>query len=161
MALTDKLTAIANAIRGKTGKTDALTLDQMPGEITGIQAGGGDIMLGSYKLIYGQVTPTETGSFWVDLGFKCNIQFATVWLADQSVIKEKYSSLNIMVESHSDFAGDENKEIHYATKGTTSSVVKTAFGLRRYGIGSLYYESHANWPAQPETYNWIALVSEV
>lgn len=41
MALTEKLTAIADAIRGKTGKTDGLTLDQMPGEIAGIQAGGG------------------------------------------------------------------------------------------------------------------------
>ena len=40
MALTDKLTAIADAIRGKTGKTDGLTLDAMPGEIAGIQSGG-------------------------------------------------------------------------------------------------------------------------
>lgn len=41
MALTDKLTAIADAIRGKTGGTDKLTLDQMPAEIAGIEAGGG------------------------------------------------------------------------------------------------------------------------
>lgn len=41
MALTDKLTAIADAIREKTGKTDGLTLDAMPGEIEGIQTGGG------------------------------------------------------------------------------------------------------------------------
>ena len=41
MALTNKLVAIADAIRGKTGKTDTLTLDQMPTEIAGIQAGGG------------------------------------------------------------------------------------------------------------------------
>lgn len=40
MALIEKLTAIADAIRGKTGKTDGLTLDQMPGEIAGIQSGG-------------------------------------------------------------------------------------------------------------------------
>ena len=40
MALTDKLTAIADAIRSKTGKTDGLTLEQMPGEIAGIQTGG-------------------------------------------------------------------------------------------------------------------------
>lgn len=40
MALTDKLTAIANAIRGKTGKTEPLTLDAMPGEIEGISTGG-------------------------------------------------------------------------------------------------------------------------
>ena len=42
MALTDKLTAIGNAIREKTGGTDLLTLDQMPTEIANIQGGGGD-----------------------------------------------------------------------------------------------------------------------
>lgn len=41
MALTDKLTAIAEAIRAKTGKSDSLTLDQMPTEIMGITTGGG------------------------------------------------------------------------------------------------------------------------
>ena len=40
MALTDKLTAIADAIRAKTGKSDVLTLDQMPLEIEGITGGG-------------------------------------------------------------------------------------------------------------------------
>jgi hypothetical protein len=40
MALTDKLTAIADAIRAKTGGTAALTLDQMPTEIANIQTGG-------------------------------------------------------------------------------------------------------------------------
>ncbi len=42
MALTDKLTTIANAIRSKTGKSDALTLDQMATEIESISAGGDD-----------------------------------------------------------------------------------------------------------------------
>lgn len=41
MALTDKLTAIADAIRAKTGKTDSMTLDTMPTEIEGISTGGG------------------------------------------------------------------------------------------------------------------------
>lgn len=36
MALTDKINAIADAIREKTGKEDKMTLAQMPGEITGI-----------------------------------------------------------------------------------------------------------------------------
>ena len=40
MVLTDKLTAIADAIRSKTGGTDSLTLDQMAGEIDNIQSGG-------------------------------------------------------------------------------------------------------------------------
>ena len=37
MAITDKLAAVADAIRGKTGKAELMTLDQMPGEIEGIQ----------------------------------------------------------------------------------------------------------------------------
>lgn len=36
MALTDKLTAIANAIRAKDGSTATMTLDQMPGKISAI-----------------------------------------------------------------------------------------------------------------------------
>lgn len=39
MALTDKLTAIANAIRAKTGKTANMTLAEMPAEIASIQTG--------------------------------------------------------------------------------------------------------------------------
>ena len=41
MALTNKLTAIGNAIREKTGKTELLTLDAMPVEILSIETGGG------------------------------------------------------------------------------------------------------------------------
>ena len=41
MALIDKLTAIANAIRSKTGKSATLTLDEMPTEIASIETGSG------------------------------------------------------------------------------------------------------------------------
>ena len=41
MALTDKLTNIADAIRGKTGGTEKLTLDGMATAISGIATGGG------------------------------------------------------------------------------------------------------------------------
>ena len=39
MALTDKLSAIGTAIRNKTGKTELMTLDEMPTEIAGISTG--------------------------------------------------------------------------------------------------------------------------
>ena len=42
MALTDKLTAIADAIRAKTGGSALMTLDDMPDEIASISGGGGD-----------------------------------------------------------------------------------------------------------------------
>lgn len=41
MSVNEKMTAIADAIRGKTGGTDALTLDQMAAAVRGIEAGGG------------------------------------------------------------------------------------------------------------------------
>lgn len=41
MALTNKLKAIADAIRDKTGKTEELTLDEMVTEIESISVGGG------------------------------------------------------------------------------------------------------------------------
>lgn len=40
MALTDKLTAIADAIRAKTGGTATMTLSEMPTEIASISGGG-------------------------------------------------------------------------------------------------------------------------
>jgi hypothetical protein len=42
MALINKLSAIGEAIREKTGKEDLLTLEQMPEEIRGISGGGED-----------------------------------------------------------------------------------------------------------------------
>lgn len=41
MALTDKLIAIANAIRTKSGKTNSMTLDEMPSEIEALSIGKG------------------------------------------------------------------------------------------------------------------------
>lgn len=57
MALIDKLTAIADAIRGKTGKTEEMTLDQMVTEIDGIQVGGGDDELVT-EILTGQLSGT-------------------------------------------------------------------------------------------------------
>lgn len=49
MALTDKLTAIGDAIRAKTGETALLKLDDMPTAIAGIQTGGsGDDLFVGY-----------------------------------------------------------------------------------------------------------------
>lgn len=39
MALTDKIKAIADAIRTKTGMTDVMTLDEMPAKISGMPSG--------------------------------------------------------------------------------------------------------------------------
>lgn len=48
MALTNKLTAIANAIREKTGSTDEMSLDRMVTEISGITSGSSDSVMKGY-----------------------------------------------------------------------------------------------------------------
>ena len=53
MALTDKLTDIADAIRAKTGESDLLTLDEMPDAIAGISGGGSAVDNMPQQLIYG------------------------------------------------------------------------------------------------------------
>ena len=52
MALTDKLKAIADAIRSKTGNTDSMTLDQMDTEVSNISTGGGNVEEPYIKEIY-------------------------------------------------------------------------------------------------------------
>ena len=66
MALTNKLSAIGDAIRNKTGKSALLTLDQMPREIESIETGEKEKVLtklGEYTIqepvqIF-NITPTE------------------------------------------------------------------------------------------------------
>lgn len=62
MALTDKLTAIGNAIRSKTGETELLTLDAMPAAIQGIETGG-EIPTEALTLT-GDISYAFYGSYW-------------------------------------------------------------------------------------------------
>ena len=63
MALTDKLTAIANAIRAKTGGTSSLTLDEMPTEIASIQAGGTSAPVSSNDVTFYDYDGTVVASY--------------------------------------------------------------------------------------------------
>jgi hypothetical protein len=59
MALIEKLTNIANAIRGKTGGTDPLTLDGMVEAIAGIETGGGGSDGGASGIYMAKITPAS------------------------------------------------------------------------------------------------------
>ena len=53
MALTDKLTAIADATRAKTGTTEQMTLDEIATAISGISSGGKEMLHGRYTMATG------------------------------------------------------------------------------------------------------------
>lgn len=63
MALIDKLTAIADAIRDKTGGTALLTLDDMAASIAGISSGGGGSGVTVTEYI---VTENADRSLWLN-----------------------------------------------------------------------------------------------
>lgn len=71
MALTDKLTAIGNAIRGKTGGTELLTLDEMATAIEGIESGGGGFGFNT------KLKAIQTDEIIVGQTLFTNIDFAT------------------------------------------------------------------------------------
>lgn len=81
MALTDKLTAIADAIRGKTGGTEEMTLDAMVSAIKGIEAGGGGLPAGITEIKSGswtQATNDSSGSFTIPHGCSRTPRFIIV-----------------------------------------------------------------------------------
>lgn len=67
MALTNKLTAIADAIREKGNTTDLLTLDAMPAAIAALEVGGGGIeppvISGSVADLFSYLDSTSTSSY--------------------------------------------------------------------------------------------------
>lgn len=63
MALIDKLSAIGDAIREKTGKNDLLTLDEMPAEISAIETGGGELPEEAFH-IEGECQYKFSGNGW-------------------------------------------------------------------------------------------------
>lgn len=77
MALTEKLSAIADAIRGKTGKSDALTLEQMATEIGGLGGGGLAYDMGEFVLDADTLTPGYVPHY---LGAQPD--FCVVWTDD-------------------------------------------------------------------------------
>ena len=83
MALTDKLTAIADAIRTKTGKTDSLTLNQMPSEIESI-SGGSSAPESDPREVYGGERPAE----WLRLPDYDKVEQNTMYLLVE--LKENY-----------------------------------------------------------------------
>ena len=62
MALIDKLYAIGDAIRERTGKTDLIPLDDMPAEIKAIGGGGSSINDGDAYILLTVKLATSSGS---------------------------------------------------------------------------------------------------
>ena len=78
MALTDKLTAIADAIRAKTGKTNTMTLDSMVTEIASISGGGSRTADNRMYLVKDTKREYDNLKLWGYNSFRGNANFQAV-----------------------------------------------------------------------------------
>ena len=118
MALTEKLSAIGDAIRAKTGGTELLTLDEMPDEIAAIQTGGGSAFSADTHDVI-QISYATTGG-------------STYIWTDWADYITDLANLEVLVVTHTgapfiyvkgvmaDF--DENNQIPYLTTTGTSNI---------------------------------------
>lgn len=86
-ALNAQLTSIANAIRSKTGKSDTMTINEMPTEINNISAGG-EMITGIFELSNGAKTITIPECIGYD-----NIVFIYFYNAYSASISSNYQVL--------------------------------------------------------------------
>ena len=78
MALTDKLTVIANAIRAKTGGTSELTLDDMATEIANISVGTGSSVDNKTYIVKDTKRKYTNFKLWGYNNFRGNADFQAV-----------------------------------------------------------------------------------
>lgn len=162
--LNSDLTSIANAIRTKGGTSAQLAFPSDFVTAIGALPSGGAPTLGTYKMVTGQITPESAGSIDFNLTITETVdavKFGVIWLDDNSVISN-YSTENMMLISDSpEYAGYST--ITHINSGTQTAELKTAYGLFVTKTNAhtirFWYKSHANWPAQPETYNYVVVYS--
>ena len=139
MALTDKLTAIADAVRAKTGGTEMLTLDEIVSAIGGISGGGGPFTNATTLGVY--EATEDVSAIQIDwltewdeydlVIFKPSITFSAndwLYINTNAVAKRRYFSKNTCANEKQTFAflkGSESAEARLRTfvEGTIGKIL--------------------------------------
>lgn len=165
MALTSKLTAIADAIRQKTGKSGKLTLDQMASEVLAIQ-GGGSLPSGFKAIAKGTHTlgsaVTGSGTFTVthNLGetpdmflFYAPQNIATTYSMLYAFRSAKFGYRSTSYLNLCGYHGNSTTTVT-ATNVTTSYGIKT---LTATAATITSYSTSTSYGWRAGTYEWIAI----
>lgn len=161
MGLIEKLTAIADAIRDKTGGTEELTLDQMAAAISGIETGGGSSAFHS-----GSFTPAEnvlTAAVDVGSSFDRFLLVPDAELADLGIGAKTFflffydrtnaSPYRLIYTGNSGFTGSSPTPytVLYMTMGYDPTISETQIAFKNGTSGATlgYFVAGV-------TYQWIA-----
>lgn len=126
MALTDKLTAIADATRAKTGTTNQMTLDEIATAINGISSGGKAMVRkrytmptgnnASYTIDYSRLSP------YVDMNFPFYLIFGVYISGFQGTFNKivKVDTKNLTIKEEVEFGG--SAALNYSIDETNISI---------------------------------------
>lgn len=166
MALTNKLAAIGDAIREKTGKSGKLTLEQMVTEIQGISGGGGGLPSGFSAIARGTHTISSAVSGGQTFTLNHNLGVVPDFLIfySPSNIATTYSMLSVMRCTQFGWRSTSylNKCFYHANSTTTVSGADatTSYGIKTMTATSATittYSSSTSYYWRAGTYNWIAI----
>ena len=162
------LTAIADAIREKSGSTVGMTVANMAGLISALETGGGEITVGNHKVLLGQATPDASGTLTVSLGFNILKEHSIfIWLDDTSVVAN-YTDTAVVLSYTQNHYLNANTHIDLVLSGTRKSYNKTANAINIINLtsGTLLAKSQTNsayaewYVLIPETYNYMIVYDE-
>ena len=159
MALTDKLTNIADAIRGKTGDTEAMTLDQMAEAIAGIQSGGGSgaRITGSFTATYSYYNLTHNCGFE---NYLCIVQAAPESVETIQASKSTMNMVNSAYFYGDLFAfsfGDYNSDIHNRVAHNYWHGTQGGLHFNVYGGTNKAESINVNYTVVGATYNYLII----
>lgn len=169
MSLTDRLKALVTYSNEKTGKSDATLSDAVKHLAEGY-GGGGDITLGSHKVLFRQFTPTARSHYvtkWLKIP-NTKWLFATFWLDDFSVADTyKATGRSILLEGHTfgDAFGSnpqKSRELRYRDEsGIMKFTEHNLFGITversADELRVRIYQHQFDYPLQAELYNYMVI----
>ena len=125
MALTDKLTDIADAIRDKTGGTSKLTLEEMVTAIEGIQAGGGGLPSGISALATGtwSIQTAQTTQLTIPHGMGVTPNFFILYVESETPVLADYQYFIV-------------SQFGFAQPLIVGSTTQPAYRIYRYGMSN-------------------------
>lgn len=152
-----------------TGNADADLTTAVDALVAGFGQGGGEVTVGSHKVLLGQATPNASGLLSADLGVKIyNVHSIIIWLDDTSVVSN-YTTTAAVLSYTMNLYAKGNTHIDLVLNGTRKSYNKSAYAIELSGYlpkGTLHAESLTNsayaewWVLIPETYNYMVVYDE-
>lgn len=166
MTAKEKLTALADAVREKTGETGLLTLDAMTTLISSLEAGGGGLPKGWAMGEFNTTEETSGGDFPIEHGLGAIPNYIVIWSTSPTLVANSWRMV-MSVNMGMEFNEDENRYEpsyfnSYGIRDANTTLSTNGCSISDVdGEDCFWTPSHTRVMYSPAvTYKWIAIVEE-